>query len=809
MLLRLGGIEPELVGNGMDRARYTTAVLAMLLYGIFATAGFTIFLMIATEGGPWPWVLGGLMIAFAIMLYDRMLLSHVNVNLTNPSDQATPPLGRTRVSGYVVRVLIALVTAAVVTHPLTLEMYRNEIDGELVKMQTTELNHRIDEVNTERTTRKGNLGGRIETDRQELTVAQSDVTTLEGEAQRERNGQGPTGQPGCGRQCQLLVDRYNDAVGRRNAANDRLTADLAAKSTDEKRIDGEQDAKIRNLQAHPPKVAGVLNQETALWQVLGESVPAMVRYLLVVVLFILLDIAVLLVKLSNRKSAYDLAMAFHVRGDSARRESLTAKEFRTDLDRQLRVLQNQDNRDKRRAQRLDDDDEVRHRARFHDREAEKRRMEDKAALQAAEDVFSHTRAMKRMTGEAAFDIYKHELEIELRMATERHRHELAMAGLGIRPAPGSGPRPGPGGLTVPTPPPPGPREPRQGEILGNRWLLVHKNLPKGERAQAPSEVWLGKDITGQYRGDVAVKTTVVPDDDTQRKARERALADTEVTKSAYVVEVLDKQDEGELLWMVMPYYPLGSLEWYMRNKAPKRPLRQVLAVSDHVLEALESQRRRAHGDIKATNVVIEELAVKRVDGLPDFTDLRIRVIDWGVSKLWTVMAAQLTLTVTGTRMWRAPEQRANRAPDPRSDLYAVGCLLYWLISGGLPFELEVRPFIEPEVDAIQRRGGTPESLDNLVPGTPSSVARFVTQLLSYRADSRMPGVPKDRVLTEARDRLGALAEEVNAIIRHSGTEIMVGASLADTDTDFDSADDAADAAYSGRSETAAEAPSSD
>ncbi|WP_250639931.1 DUF4407 domain-containing protein [Frankia sp. AiPa1] len=785
MLLRLGGIDPALINNSVDRTRYVTAALAMLLYGTFATAGFTIFLMIATGGGIWPWVLGGMLVAAAIMLYDRMLLSYVNINLAGLEDSTAAPLGPTRATGYIVRIIIALVTAAVVTHPLTLKMFQHEIDGALTRVRSVQLQNSIDAVNAERQQRKNDLGTHIQTDRDQLDTANTDVNTTGAAVERERSGQGPTGQVGCGDECGRLLVAYNAAVARQSAANTQLTNDLAQKAASERTIDGEQDGKIRDLKAHPPQVGGVLNQESALWQVLLHSKAAMVRYLLVVVLFILLDIAVLLVKLSSRNSPYELLMARRVRRVLRTDGSVSVRDEDVERDRLLRNLENRDKKDVRRAERVDAEDEARHLTRFHESEAERRGLVDKAALRAAEDQLAFQTRHRQLTSDAAVAMLLIDLENTRKVAEAQRAHEQAMAALGI-PIPPRGPT-GPTGQMPPrTPPPRADLVP--GEILGSRWLLKERNLPRGERAQAPSEIWLGRDITGRHKGDVVVKTTVVPDDANARRARERALADMQVGEHKYVVKILDSGDQQNLLWMVMPYYALGSLARYMPNEVPVRPLRQVLAVVDHVLEALESQPRRAHGDIKATNIVVEDTVERQVDDLPVFIDLRIRVIDWAVSKLWTVMAAQLAPTVTGSMLWRSPEQRVSRRPDPRSDLYSVGCLLYWLVSGMLPFENEVSPFTETEVEAVQSRGQPPEALDNLVPGTPVSVGRFATQLLSYRAEDRMPGVPNGEVLAAARDRVGAIAEEVAQLIRYTAGEIMVGAAPTSDEGDDDYTD---------------------
>lgn|GEM_PF-6892279 len=810
LLLRAAGIDPAFVTNSVDRARYLTAAWAMLLYGVLATTGFTVFLMIAVSGGVWPWVLVGALIAFAIMLYDRMLLSHVPVNLGNLADPDEESLEKPKALGYLVRVLIAVLTALVVTHPLTLKLFEHEIAGQQGGIAAALEADQERAINDKATNDIKPYQVVVNNDQAAVDKANRRVSDLDRQIQIEVKGQGVGDGAGYGSEYLTLLGLYHQAQADQLNAQKALSTDTATLNAQTTAIRAKARDDIAQLKKDPPKApGGVLNQETALWHVLGHSRPALARYLLIVVLFLVIDVAVLLVKLSSRRSAYDLATA----GDTRERLLSTMEIGRAELtgrrNRRQRVLNFQDGTDARRAEREEADDLVIHQAAFYRREANRRQAADEAERLTAENVFRHRQAMERMAGEAAHALYTMKLDLELRSARARAEHERAMRDIGP-PLPGpppagqTPPNPTPPGPTPPGPPPAGPPPPgstvpqsppgpwapppgtpstprrplERGDILGGRWLLTHEGLPQGEQAAGrDTTVWQVSDTRGKYSGVLVAKTTPATNRPEDRRLRAQAKADMAVTESDYVVDIIDRRDDGDLLWMIMPYYELGSLRLYMERKAPQRPLRQVLLVADHILDALESQDGRAHGDLKPDNVVVAgRKPLPRSPGLPALDDLDIRVIDWGVSKLWRLAQAQVKRTATGTPGWRAPEQRPDReqTPDPRSDLYSVGCILYWLVAGEEAFA-SLGKTDENEIERYQRTGGEADPLDELVPDLPHAVSVLVADLLAYEPDDRLRGVALEAVLGEARARVGTALRQVIDNVRATGREIMVGA----------------------------------
>jgi hypothetical protein len=107
---------------------------------------------------------------------------------------------------------------------------------------------------------------------------------------------------------------------------------------------------------------------------------------------------------------------------------------------------------------------------------------------------------------------------------------------------------------------------------------------------------------------------------------------------------------------------------------PERlPLEQALDLAAQVAEALDFAHRQGvvHRDIKPGNIMIT-------------ADGRAKIADFGIAK-FTDAEATRTTTVLGTPAYMAPEQLRGGVVDARSDLFSLGAMLYWIITGQKPF----------------------------------------------------------------------------------------------------------------------------
>jgi non-specific serine/threonine protein kinase/serine/threonine-protein kinase len=135
-------------------------------------------------------------------------------------------------------------------------------------------------------------------------------------------------------------------------------------------------------------------------------------------------------------------------------------------------------------------------------------------------------------------------------------------------------------------------------------------------------------------------------------------------------------------YFVMEYVPGQLITDYC--DARRLTLRQRLGLFEQVCHAVQHAHYKGilHRDLKPSNILVTE-----IDGQP-----QPKVIDFGVAKAMQEPGAASLVTregqLVGTPVYMSPEQAAGDDLDTRSDVYALGCVLYELLTGVLPFESE-------------------------------------------------------------------------------------------------------------------------
>ncbi len=143
----------------------------------------------------------------------------------------------------------------------------------------------------------------------------------------------------------------------------------------------------------------------------------------------------------------------------------------------------------------------------------------------------------------------------------------------------------------------------------------------------------------------------------------------------YVMELLDGTDVRSML-----------------NERGRFPPVEVLEILEPVCAALQVAHEHGivHRDLKASNIFMAQGGggEKRT----------IKLLDFGIAKLMHPDASEAGLTVVGTRLGTsytmAPEQIRGDGVDPRTDIYALGVVLYHLLTGQYPFRAETMTDIE-------------------------------------------------------------------------------------------------------------------
>jgi serine/threonine protein kinase len=140
-----------------------------------------------------------------------------------------------------------------------------------------------------------------------------------------------------------------------------------------------------------------------------------------------------------------------------------------------------------------------------------------------------------------------------------------------------------------------------------------------------------------------------------------------------IVGVFDTGSEGDTWFIVMEYVDGRTLKDVIRAEGPLYWSRAAEVAAD-VAGALAVAHARGivHRDVKPGNVMLT-------------TDGKVKVMDFGIARATAVPSITQTAAVVGTAQYIAPEQAQGLEVDARTDVYALGCCLYEMVTGQVPF----------------------------------------------------------------------------------------------------------------------------
>ncbi|MDH6580159.1 protein kinase [Kitasatospora sp. MAP5-34] len=197
-----------------------------------------------------------------------------------------------------------------------------------------------------------------------------------------------------------------------------------------------------------------------------------------------------------------------------------------------------------------------------------------------------------------------------------------------------------------------------------------------------------------------------------------------------IVSVFDSGEEVGPDGVTTPYivmeYVEGKALRDLLNEAIAQhgamPVEQALEITAAVLSALEASHDQnlVHRDIKPGNVMVTTKGV-------------VKVMDFGIARALQSGVTSMTQTgmVVGTPQYLSPEQALGKSVDARSDLYSVGCMLFELLTGELPFDGD-SPF-SIAYKHVQEEPPAPSGRNRAVrPGVDALVARALRKDPAHR-----------------------------------------------------------------------------
>lgn len=142
-----------------------------------------------------------------------------------------------------------------------------------------------------------------------------------------------------------------------------------------------------------------------------------------------------------------------------------------------------------------------------------------------------------------------------------------------------------------------------------------------------------------------------------------------------VVSVFDQGQDGDIAYLVMEYLPGITLRELLRDHG-KLSARQVIDIMDAVTSGLAAAHRNGivHRDVKPENVLLAD-------------DGRIKISDFGLARAVTTQTGS-GQALLGTIAYLSPELVTRGIADARSDIYALGIMIYEMLTGVQPYQGE-------------------------------------------------------------------------------------------------------------------------
>jgi serine/threonine-protein kinase len=245
----------------------------------------------------------------------------------------------------------------------------------------------------------------------------------------------------------------------------------------------------------------------------------------------------------------------------------------------------------------------------------------------------------------------------------------------------------------------------------------------------------------------------------------REIRTTARLQHPHILPVLDSGEAAGQLWYTMPFVRGESLRERIRREG-QLPVDHAVELARQVALALDYAHREGlvHRDIKPENILLSEG--------------QALVADFGLAKALEAGDEQLTATgiAVGTPQYMSPEQATAGQADSRTDIYALGCVLYEMLAGEPPFSgrtpqaVMAKRMLEPVPHVRTLRDTVPDALQQVLtkalarsPADRFQSAGEVARALSLPTGVAAPAGPPAPALPRPKQLIRHRAAAVGAL----------------------------------------------